>query len=143
MKDWNKTGKIKAILLVLFSLPNLIAPIGTDTQQSLFVSILIPLIFGSISIPIISKFNSSLMSREIAKPHWNDNPLILKRPLSFFHFGAFFLLTVGLSIVLGTVVKFQSLSQFGLTAVFFGVGIFIGINLTLKWINKKRKLHNK
>ena len=137
MKDWNKTGKIKAILLVLFSLPNLIAPIGTDTQQSLFVSILIPLIFGSIAIPLISKFNSSLMGREIAKPHWNDNPLILKRPLSFFHFGAFFLLTVGLSMVLGTVIKFQTLSQFGLTAVFFGIGILIGINLTLKWINKK------
>ena len=100
MKDWNKTGKIKAILLVVFSLPNLIAPIGTDTEQSLFISILIPLIFGSIAIPLISKFNSSLMGRKIAKPHWNDNPLILKRPLSFFHFGAFLLLTVGLSMVL-------------------------------------------
>jgi hypothetical protein len=93
------------------------------------------LIFGSIAIPLISKFNGSLMGREIAKPHWNDNPLKLKRPLSFFHFGAFFLLTVGLSIVLGTVIKFQSLSQFGLTAVFFGIGILIGINLTLNVSN--------
>jgi hypothetical protein len=30
MKDWNKTGKIKAILLVVLSLPNLLAPIGAE-----------------------------------------------------------------------------------------------------------------
>ncbi len=61
MKDWNRTGKIKAILLVVFSLPNLIAPIGANPQQGLLVSILIPLIFGSIAIPLISKFNNALL----------------------------------------------------------------------------------
>jgi hypothetical protein len=136
MKDWNRTGKIKAILLVVFSLPNLIAPIGVNPQQGLLVSILMPLIFGSIAIPLISKFNSALLGREIVKPHWNDNPLTLKRPLSFFQFGAFFFLAVGLSMVIGTAIKFQILNQFGLTSVFFGIGIMIGITLTLKWINK-------
>jgi hypothetical protein len=136
MKDWNKTGKIKAILLVVLSLPNLLAPIGANPEQGLLAAILMPLIFGSIAIPLISKFNSTLLGREIAKPHWNDNPLKLKRPLSFFHFGAFFFLAVGLSMVAGTAIKFQTLSQFGLTSIFFGIGILIGIALTLKWINK-------
>tara|TARA_R110002124_G_scaffold287317_1_gene472645 strand:- start:1235 stop:1660 length:426 start_codon:yes stop_codon:yes gene_type:complete len=139
MKEWNRTGKIKAILLVVFSFPNLIAPIGVNPQQGLLVSILMPLIFGSIAIPLIYKSNSALLGREIAKPHWNDNPLALKRPFSFFHFGAFFFLAVGLSMVIGTAIKFQILSQYGLTSLFFGIGIMIGIALTLMWINKKNK----
>ena len=137
MKAWNRIGKIKAILLVVFSLPDLIAPIGANPQQGLLVSILMPLIFGSIAIPLISKLNSAFLGREIAKPHWNDNPLILKSPLSFFHFGAFFFLAVGLSVVIGTAIEFEILSQFGLTSVFCGIGIMVGIALTLKWINKK------
>lgn len=95
--------------------------------------ILMPLIFGSIAIPLITKFNAGL-GREIVKPTWNDNPLTLKRPLSFFHFGSFFLITVGLSILLGTAIKFHTLNFFGLTAISFGLGILIGIGLTLKWI---------
>lgn len=137
MKDWNKTGKIKAILLVVLSLPNVIAPIGVNPQQGLLVAVLMPLIFGSIAIPLISKFNSALLDREIVKPHWNDNPLKLKKPLSFFHFGAFFFLAVGLGMIVGTAIKFQNLSQFGLTSLFFGIGILIGIALSLKWVNKK------
>lgn len=139
MKDWNKTGKIKAILLALLCLPNLILPIGANPQQGVIVSILMPLIFGSFAIPLISKFNSSLLGKEIIKPKWNDNPLTLKKPLAFFHFGAFFFLTIGFSMVVGTAMKFQLFSVFGLTSVSFGIGILIGINLTLKWFNKKNK----
>ena len=135
MKNWNKTGKIKAIILGLLALPNLLMPIGATGQQGL-VMILMPLIFGSIAIPLIAKFNSGL-GREIIKPTWNDNPLTLKRPLSFFHFGSFFFLTVGLSMLLGTGIKFQTLSFFGLTAISFGLGILIGIWLTLKWTKSK------
>ena len=137
MKDWNRTGKIKAIFLIVFSLPNLVAPIGANPQQGLVILILMPLIFGSIVIPLISKFNNALLGQEIAKPNWNDNPLIFKRLLSFFYFGAFFFLTVGLSMLIGTAIKFQTISQFGLTSISFGIGILIGINLTLIWIKKK------
>lgn len=135
MKNWNRTGKIKAIILGILALPNLLMPIGATGKQGLAM-ILMPLIFGSISIPIIAKFNSGL-GREIIKPTWNDNPLTMKRPLSFFHFGSFFFLTVGLSILVGTGIKFQTLSFFGLTAISFGLGILIGIWLTLKWTKSK------
>ncbi len=136
MKDWNRTGKIKAILLAVFSVLNLISPFGVEPQQGLFASILMPLIFGSIAIPIISKLNQAIFGREIGQPHWNDNPLTLKKPLSFFHFGAFLFLSVGLSMVAGTAIKFQTLNLFGLTAVSFGIGILVGIILTLKWLRK-------
>ena len=135
MNNWNKTGKIKAIILGLLALPNLLMPIGETGQQGL-VMILMPLIFGSIAIPLIAKFNAGL-GREILKPTWNDNPLTLKRPLSFFYFSSFFFLTVGLSMLVGTGIKFQTLHFFGLTAISFGLGILLGIWLTLKWTKSK------
>lgn len=136
MNNWNKTGKIKAIVLGLLALPNLLMPIGATGEQGLFM-ILMPLVFGSIAIPLITKFNEALFGREIRKPTWNDNPLTLKRPLSFFHFGAFFFLTIGLSILIGTGIKFQTLNFIGLTTMSFGLGILIGIWLTLKWTKAK------
>jgi hypothetical protein len=131
MKNWNKTGKVKAILLVIFALPNLIVPMGAFGQQSLEM-ILAPLIFGSIAVPLSVKFNAFMFGRVIARPAWNDNPLVLKRPLSFLHFGAYFFLVVGLSIVMGTVIKSQVLNYIGLTSISFGTGILTGIWLTLK-----------
>jgi hypothetical protein len=136
MKDWNKTGKIKAVLIAILSLPNLLMPIGANLQQGLLISILMPLIFGSIVIPLNFRFNTAV-EKEIVKPHWNDNPLTSKKPLTLFHFGAFFFLSVGLSMLIGKAIKFQSLSQFGLSSVSFGIGILIGINLVLKWGVKK------
>lgn len=135
MKNWNKTGKVKAIILGLLALPNLLMPIGATGQQGIAM-ILMSLIFGSIAIPLIAKFNAGLR-RKIVKPTWNDNPLTMKQPLSFFHFGSFFFLTVGLSMLLGTAIKFQTVSFLGLTAISFGLGILIGIWLTLKTTKSK------
>jgi len=136
MKNWNKTGKVKAIILGLLALPNLLMPIGAVGPKNLAM-ILMTLIFGSIAIPLIAKFNGVVLGREIVKPTWNDNPLTLKRPLSFFHFGAFFFLIVGISMIIGTGIKFQTFNFFGLTMISFGVGILIGIWLTLKWTKSK------
>jgi len=132
MKHLNKTGKIKTIVLGLLALPNLLLPIAQEGPEG-FAMILMPLIFGSFAIPLIAKFNEAVFGQELAKPSWNDNPLTLKRPLSFFYFGSFFFLTVGFSMLLGTGIHFQTLSYLGLTAISFGVGILTGIWLTLKW----------
>jgi hypothetical protein len=104
-----------------------------NLEQEGFAMIFMPLFFGSIAIPLIANFNEVIFGRELAKPTWNDNPLTLKRPLSFFHFGSFFFLTVGLSILFGTGIKFQTLSYLGLTSISFELGILIGIWLTLRW----------
>lgn len=132
MKSWNKTGKIKAVIIGLLALPNLLMPIGVTGKQG-FMMILVPLIFGCIVIPLITKFNGAVLGREIIKPTWNDNPLTLKRPLSFIHFSSFFFITIGVSMLLGSAVKFQIFSFLGLTSISFGLGILIGIWLTLKW----------
>ncbi|MCL2247001.1 MAG: hypothetical protein FWC10_07815 [Lentimicrobiaceae bacterium] len=132
MKNWNRTGKIKAIVLGLSALPNLLMPIGAIGQQGLMM-ILMPLIFGSIVTPLLVRSRKD----EIVKPTWNDNPLVMKRPLASFQFGAFFFLIVGISMLLGTGIKFQALNFFGLTSVSFGIGILIGIWLTLKRAKSK------
>lgn len=131
MKNWNKTGRIKAIILGILAFPNLFMP-GVSQRQEGFLMILMPLIFGIFVIPLIAKFNEIVFRRELIKPTWNDNPLALKRPLSFFHFCSFFFLVAGLSMAIGTGLKFQTLSFMGLTAISFGFGILIGIRLTLK-----------
>jgi len=134
MKNWNRTGKIKAIILALVAIPNLIAPVEVHEGPGM---IYMPFLFGCFAIPLIIKFNGTFLKREIIKPTWNDNPLTLKRPLAFFHFAAFFFMAVGLSMVLGTVIKFQTLSFMGLTSISFGLGILIGIEISLKWTKSK------
>ena len=135
MKDWNKTGKIKAVILGILFLPNIIKPIGAQPNMS-FVMILMPLVFGIVAIPFITKINAAIFGQVIERPTWNDNPMTLKRPLSFFHFGAFFFLTSGLSMIIGTLIKYQQLNQFGLTTISFGIGILLGILLLLKMTKK-------
>ncbi|MCB0804124.1 MAG: hypothetical protein KDB74_13585 [Flavobacteriales bacterium] len=135
MKDWNKTGKIKAVILGILFLPNIIKPIGAQPDMSI-VMLLAPFIFGIVAIPFITKINAALFGQIIERPTWNDNPLSLKRPLSLFQFGAFFFLTSGLSMIVGTLIKYQQLSDFGLTSISFGIGILLGIRLLLKMTKK-------
>lgn len=130
MKDWNRTGKIKAIILGILFLPNIIIPIEAKHDMS-FAMIIMPLIFGVVAIPFITKINAAIFGQVIERPTWNDNPITLERPLSFFHFGAFFFLTSGLSMIIGTLIKYQQLNPFGLTSISFGIGILLGIRLLL------------
>jgi hypothetical protein len=133
MTNWDKIGKIKAAILVLCALPNFFLPLSTKTQMPL-LAILAPLIFGIVAIPLVTK---SGRGREIIKLTWNDNPLKLKRPLSFFHFGAYFFVVIGLSVLISSAIKYKILSEVGLICIFYGVGILIGIQLTL--IQNKNK----
>lgn len=131
MKNWNKTGIIKAVLLGIFALANLVMPVKVEAYVGLGM-LLLPIIFGSFAIPLIVKINTIFFDFKIVKPNWNDNPLKLKQPLSFFHYFSYFFITGGLSMFLGTFIKFQLVNYFGLSTVFYGIGILIGIWLTLK-----------
>ena len=131
MKNWNKTGKIKAIILGLLSLPNILNPISAQSDFG-FTRIILPLFFGLLFVPLIIKINVAIFGLTIISPTWNDNPLILKRPLSFFHFGSYFFMTSGLSMIIGTAIKFQQLNLLGMTSLAFGIGILGGINLLLQ-----------
>ena len=135
-KKWNRTGRIKAIALLVLMIPNIIVPAGYDTELDIF-GILFPFFFGALTIPLIGRFNQALPGREIVKPDWNDNPFSRKRPLSSFHFGAFFFIVVGISVLLGALIRFHALNHFGLMSISFGVGILAGIRLAVQWLEKR------
>ena len=130
MEDLNNTGKIKLAILGVFFLPNLLFPLNVHAPLNLGM-LLMPIIFGSIAIPLIAKFNQGL-GAEISKPNWNDK-LTITRPLVLFHFAAYFFLTAGLSVMMGTLIKFKNLNSIGLNCIFFGIGILLGISIALKW----------
>ena len=132
IKKWNKIGKIKAIILGILALPNLLLPINGHEYHEL-TTIFMPFIFACIAIPLIILFNKIVLGQEIKRPNWNDNPLALKYPLSFFHFGAFFFIIIGFSILIGTGIKFQTINNIGLSSILFGFGILMGNLIVLKW----------
>tara|TARA_Y100001972_G_scaffold128878_1_gene192380 strand:- start:9442 stop:9855 length:414 start_codon:yes stop_codon:yes gene_type:complete len=135
MKKWNRTGKIKAVILGLLFLPNIIIPKQTIYDEVVIYIVLGPLVFGLLAIPLITKVNSLIFGQVISRPNWNESPLTVKKPLTFFHFGAFFMLITGFSTILGTLIKYHELNFMGFLAISFGAGILGGIFLTLK-LNK-------
>ncbi len=136
MNKWNTTGKIKAILLVIVALPNLFAPMAVPVEQDLIMAVF-PLIVGSLAIPLIAKLNAAFRGKEIVQPTWNDNPLDRKRTLDFFHFASYFFIAVGLSVLIGSAIKYQMFNLLGLTVISFGLGMLIGIWVTLKLMKRK------
>ena len=138
MKNWNKTGIIKAILLLLLSIPNMITPYEYPTKIGILTSLLIPLFFSIIATSFIIKRKLGLRIQEVKPPHWNDNPVKNKSFLSLSHFGGYLFLSIGLAILLGSFIKFQNLNEFGLMSFAFGLGIIIGIKLTFKVVHKPK-----
>ena len=140
--DWNRRGKIKAGLLILLSLPSLFYPQnyaqGISAPMDL-ISLPIIFIFVSLAIPLISKFNNKILGREIVMPHWNDKIFSFSHPLNMFHFGTYFFITQGLSVLLGSAIAFQHFSSKSILLIVFGLGIRTGIHLAIKWVSKKKK----
>ena len=134
MKNWNRTGKIKAIILAIVFLLDLFTPTGVTPLS--IAEFIMTLIFGSLAVPLIMKFYEALMGRELSKPNWNDNPFTFKKPLIMTQFAAFFFLAVGISMLLGTAIRCQKLNGAALPVIGFGLGILIGIQFAVKWAKK-------
>lgn len=131
MEQLAKAGKIKVLLLALASLPNLVKPIGAKVDLGIGI-LVFAFIFGAMAIPVVSKLNTLISRKTLEKPNWNDQIFSINKLLNFFQFGAIFMLVVGSSLVLGSWMKYQFLNQFGLTAILFGFGIFLGIQLAVR-----------
>ncbi len=137
MKNLNRIGKIKILVLFLLALPNLF--LGTP-QQPIEISIFsfFPLVFAAFAIPFLSFVTSTISGQPITNPSWNDNPFNTKKRLSFFQFAAYFFIAIGLSMIIGAAIRSQGFNSFGLMSVNFGIGILIGIRLTTT-LNSRRK----
>lgn len=125
---WNRTGKIKAALLVVFALPSLFIPFGPITELSL-PHLIAPFVLAIIVIPVNCLLFSS--GREIVMPHWNDNPMLHKRPLAQYQFYGLFFLSVGFSIAIGSKIHLGQISDVAPVSILLGLGIIAGIRVTL------------
>ncbi|MCH3881689.1 hypothetical protein [Tenacibaculum aquimarinum] len=143
IKNWNKTGKIKSLLIITFSLLSLTFLSFNESRElrnEFYIGISFLLfLFIIIFFPLVTKF-WSLFGIDFEIPNWNENPLSLNfsKSLIFHQFIAYLLIAKGIITVLYVGIFYQQFE--GENALFFivGISILIGIKLSLKWVNKSR-----
>ena len=141
MKNWNKIGKIKSlVILILCVLSLTLVDFSgkTEFKNDFFIGIVIlTSLFIVIFLPLITKF-WSLFGFKFEKPNWNENPVTFKfsKSLNFFQFIAFWFISSGLVNVLVVGVFNQSFDGESANLFVAGISLLIGIKLSLKWLNK-------
>lgn len=136
MRNWNKIATVKTLFLLISAVPNLVKPLlASEITHIPFTAFLV---FGlsAVIVPLISKFYN-LLGWGAASPLWTDNPFKLSNHLSFFQLLAFFLLTIGISVALGTIIADRQVNYFSVVPIMFGLGVLVGIRLALVWNRQK------
>jgi hypothetical protein len=136
-KDLNLAGWIKWIVIIIGSV---LTFIGTSTESVdhtdiLILRWLIPVAFIApcLVIPLGLKFSGIFYSFQSSKPFWNENPYKIKNPLMFFDFWSVFFLFAGISRLLSMWMYHHSFDFGGPFLLAAGLGVRVGINLSLRW----------
>jgi hypothetical protein len=141
MKNWNKIGKIKGLVILILCVISLSLQnfnLENESKNDIYIGIIIlTFLFFVLFLPLITKF-CSLFGFKFEKPKWNENPITFKfsKSLNFFQFIAFWFISSGFVNVL--IVGFLNQRFDGENANLFvaGISLLIGIKLSLKWLNK-------
>ncbi len=148
IKNWNKTGKIKSILIIVFSLLSLIIINFNENRELrnefyMGISFLL-FLFIIIFFPLVTKF-WSLFGFDFKKPNWNENPLSLNfsKSLIFHQFIAYLFLTKGIITIIYVGIFHQQFDGFSALLIIAGISSIIGIKLSLKWLKKGRNKKTK
>ena len=143
INNWNKTAKIKSLIILILSFMNLyLIDFGLDYEnESEFSYVILVLYFFTFSIllPIILKF-LNLFGFTFKGPNWNDSFLTIKLSygLNFFHFFAIFSIVSGLLNFLFILTYSRTVSYEFLSVFFAGIFLILGIEIYLK-IQKSKK----
>jgi len=132
----NLTGKIKTGIVILAALSGVIRPEKSPLNQGYVFPVMV-VIFGSLMIPFLVGLSLIFKKREIIKPNWNDNLLTRRKPLPFIQFAAYIFVANGIATIISTAIRDHQLNGNGLVNMDFGIGMLIGIQLTLLWIKNK------
>ncbi len=144
MKNWNKTGKVKAIFILIISLISLLLfdhNENIDKQNDFYLGMsLITFIIALLFFPLVIKL-WSFLGIKFKKPNWNENPISLNysKSLNFHLFFSFWIISYGFLKTIFTAIKFNKLDGEGIMFLITGVGVFIGIKLAIIWIRNKMK----
>ena len=141
MKNWNKIGIIKGLVILILcvislSLQNFNGE--TELQNDIYIGIIIlTFLFSVLFLPLITKF-WSLFGFKFEKPNWNENPITFKfsKSLNFFQFIAFWFISSGFVNVLIIGILNQRFDGESANLFVAGISLLMGIKLSLKWLNK-------
>ena len=134
LEKLNTTAKIKTAILALAGLTNLLMPFKVVEQDNTLSALIFPVI-AVIILPSLLALARAKAYKNISKAKWNDNPLVSSMALR--EFFAYLFIVVGTCMVIGSLIKFQTLNSFGLISVSFGTGIFISLLLIVHISEKK------
>ena len=135
MKNWNTIGKIKAAIITVAAIFNLFNPFKPIAQEDFLSSFILNPIAALILSIIFFVLSAAFVKREVVKPNWNDNPLSdYNAGADFF---AYLFVIVGSCMMISTGIKYKILNSFGLISFSLGLGVFIGIFLSLKILKKE------
>ncbi|WP_242133002.1 hypothetical protein [Aestuariivivens marinum] len=143
MKNWNKIGKIKSLVILILCVLSLILVDfngKAESKNDFYIGIIIlTFLFIVLFLPLITKF-WSLLGFKFEKPNWNENPITFKfsKSLNFFQFMAFWFISSGFINVLLIGIFSQKFDGESAHLFFAGISLLIGIKLSLKWLNKSR-----
>ena len=143
MKNWNKIGKIKSLVIFIIcvlSLSLLNFNVETESKNDFhIVTIILTFLFFTLFLPLITKF-WSLLGFKFEKPNWNENPITFKfsKSLNFFQFIAFWWISSGFVNVLVVGVFNQTFNGEYANLFVGGISLLIGIKLSLKWLKKSK-----
>ena len=129
MKSWNWIGYVKTIFFCLLGIHNLVRTGNTKSEPFLYSPIFL-LLFGIILVPILTRIFKIIRQNPIENIHWNDSPI--KSPLNMFHFFSFFFMVPSVGSIIGGLAKNKELDTTGIMILFLGVGLWLGVHLTLK-----------
>ena len=141
MKNWNKIGKIKSLVILILCILSLTLVDfsgKTEFKNDFYIGIIILIFLFFVSfLPLITKF-LSLLGFKFEKPNWNENPITFKfsKSLNFFHFMAFWFISSGFINTLFVGIFNQQFDGESANLFFAGISLLIGIKLSLKWLNK-------
>jgi hypothetical protein len=148
MESWNKIGKIKSFLILIFSLiPLFIMNVNENSEliDNYYLGISAGIfIFIILFLTLITKF-WSLIGIEFKKPNWNENPLSLNfsKSLNFFQFWGICFFASGIIKFLFVGIFYQKLDSESVILFIYGISVLIGIKLSIEWLklegNKTQK----
>jgi uncharacterized protein YneF (UPF0154 family) len=131
MNNWNTTGWLKALLVVLIAVPFAAVPAPNQPSFDLFISLL-AFLFGGLFMYFVTRYNLFVLDRQLTEPIWNDHPFSKTTPLAFFQFMGWIILGCGIGLTAGTALKQNVTSSFGIVAIAFGFGMILGMYLVAR-----------
>lgn len=131
---------IKSILCVLIFIIGLLPVILGESHESnqvderAFISVLMPLIFFPIALPIMLKFYYGIIGIKplVDWPQWNANIFDLRYPIKFFHFSAFICLSFGIGHLISSITVGFPDYLTSISKITGFIGVMLGIYLHIK-----------